>query len=113
MRGKRAAIAATLLAPRPCSRRVFLVIGGFAGSNGLFDILQRQQQLLGIELLRTSAELRTLQLAQQVPQAIILQERLVALGDRSVTLGTRHRKQRMQCFDIAGKLRCGLAHAQH
>jgi hypothetical protein len=39
-----------------------------------------------------------------------LQERLVALGDRSVALDTRRRKQR---FDIGGKLRCDLAHAQY
>ena len=80
---------------------------------GLLDILQRQQQLLGIELLRAPAELRALQLAQEMTQAIILRQRLVALGDRGVTLGTRRRKQRMQRFDIGGKLRCDLAHARH
>jgi hypothetical protein len=44
--------------------------------NRLLDILERQKQLLGIELLRTAAELRALQLAQQMPQAINLRPRL-------------------------------------
>jgi hypothetical protein len=64
---------AALLTPCPCGRRVILVGVGYVRRN-----------------LRARAELRALQLAQEVPQAIILQERLVALGDRSVTLGTRH-----------------------
>jgi hypothetical protein len=104
---------ATLLALRPCSRRMFFVVSGFVRGNGLLDVLQGQQQLFGIELLRTPAEVGTLQLPQQVAQPIVLQERLVALGDRIVTLGSRRRKQRMQGFDINGRLRCDLAHAQH
>ena len=83
---------------------VLLVVGGLVAGNGLLDVLERQKQLLGIELLRTPAELRTLQLAQQMPQAIDLRQRLVALGDRGVTLRTRRREQRMQRFDIGRKL---------
>jgi hypothetical protein len=75
MRGKGTTIDAALLAPRPCGRRVFL-------SSAASLLRWRQwlaecppapaatQQLLGIELLRPPAELRALQLAQEVPQAI-------------------------------------------
>jgi hypothetical protein len=70
------------------------------------DVLERQLQLLGIELLRTAAELRTLQLAQQVPQPVILRQRLVALG----TCGS---EQRLQRVDVVGKLIRSLVHARH
>jgi hypothetical protein len=79
----------------------------------LLDIFQGQSQLLGIELLRTPAELCTLQLPQQVPQAIDLRQRLVALDNRCVALGARRCDQRLQRFDVGRKLRCDLAHARH
>ena len=72
-----------------------------------------EQQLLGIELLRTAAELRALQLAQQMPQAIDLRQRLVALRERGITLSACRREQRLQRFDIHRQLRCGLVHARH
>jgi hypothetical protein len=53
----------------PGSRRILLVFAGFICRNGLFDILERQPQLLGIELLRTSAKLRALELAQKMARA--------------------------------------------
>ena len=34
-----------------------------------------------------------------MPQAVILQQSLVALGERSIALGTRHHKQRLQYVD--------------
>jgi hypothetical protein len=34
----------------------------------MLNVLKRQSQLIGIELLPTPAELRTLQLAQEMPQ---------------------------------------------
>jgi hypothetical protein len=77
MGGKRTAIRAALVAARACGCRVLLVVGSLVAGNGLLDIFQGQSQLLGIELLRTPAELRTLQLPQQVPQAIDLRQRLV------------------------------------
>jgi hypothetical protein len=98
---KRAAIDAALLARIPASRPILFIISSFVRRDGLLDILERQQQLLGIELLRTPAELRTLQLPQKVLEPIVLQECLVALGDRKVTLGSRRRKQRMQGFDVS------------
>ena len=96
----------------PVPHWVFLVVGGLVAGNGLLDILERQKQLLGIELLRSPAELSTLQLAQEMPQAINLRKRMIALRDRGVTLRTRRRDQRMQRFNIRSKL-CDLAHARH
>ena len=94
--------------------RVLLVVVGLVAGNGLLDVLERQKQLLRIELLRTPAELRALQLMQQMPQAINLRQRLVALGERGVALCTRRHKERLQRFDIDRKLRCGaFAHARH
>ena len=68
---------------------------GFALGNRLLDILECQEQLVGIELLRAFAEVRTLQLAKQMAQAIDLRKRAVAFGYRSVTLRTRRHHQRM------------------
>jgi hypothetical protein len=87
-----------------------LVVGCFGGRNGLLDILERQMKLLRVEPLRTPAELRTLQLAQQMPQAINLRKGMIALYDRGVTLRTRRRDQHMQRIDIRP---CDLAHARH
>jgi hypothetical protein len=42
-----------------------------------------------------------------------LRPRLVALGERSVTLRTRRCEERLQRFNIHGQLRCDLAHARH
>ena len=45
---------------------------GLGLGNGLFEILQPQSELVGIELLRAAAELQALKLADQVAQAIVL-----------------------------------------
>jgi hypothetical protein len=52
-------------------------------------------------------------LLQQMPQPIVLGQRLVALGDRGVSFRQHHRKPRLQYFDIGRKLICALAHARH
>jgi hypothetical protein len=70
----------------------------------------RQQQLLRIELFRAAAELRALQLPQEVAQPIHLRQRLVALGDRSVALRARRRNQRLQRVEIGRKLICDVVH---
>ena len=108
MGGKRAAIGAALLGARARADRVLLVVVGLVAGNGLLDVLERQKQLLRIELLRAPAELRALQLAQQMPQAIDLRQRLVALGERGVALGARRREERLQRVDVLRKLRCGV-----
>ena len=82
-----AALVGTLL----CRHRILLVLDSLVGGNGLLDVLERQSKLLGIELLLAAAELRTLQLTQKMPQSIVLQQRLVALCKRSITLGTCRR----------------------
>ena len=110
---KRAATATALIGARARACRIVLVLGGLGHGNRLLDILERQQQLLTIELLRAAAELRALQLAQQVPQAIILGQRLVALGNRGVPLRKRRREQRLQRVDVGRKLIGHLAHARH
>jgi hypothetical protein len=103
---KRAALGAASVGACPGSGRVLPVCGRRVAGDGLLDVLERQLQLLGIELLRTAAELRTLQLAQQVPQPVILRQRLVALR----TCGSEERLQRV---DVVGKLIRRLAHAWH
>jgi hypothetical protein len=113
MGGKRAAIGTALVGAHPGGRRVLPVVVGLAAGNGLLDVLDRQKQLLGIELLRTAAELRALQLAQQMPQAIELRQRLVAIGERGVALRPRRREQRLQRGDIHRRLRCDVAHARN
>jgi hypothetical protein len=95
------------------ARRVWGRVGGFGGCNGLLDILKGQMQLLRIELLRTAAEVRALQLAQQMPQTIILRQHVVALRDRGIPLRARRRKLRLQRSDIRWQLRCGLAHEKY
>ena len=59
-----------------------------------------RRELLRIELLRAPAKLHAPQLLQQVLQAVILRQRLVALGNRRVPLRQRRREQRLQHCDI-------------
>ena len=106
MARKRTALGAASVGACPGSGRVLPVRGRGLTGDGLLDVLERQLQLFGIELLRTPAELRTLQLAQQVPQPVILRQRLVALR-------TRGSEQRVQRVDVVGKLIRSLAHARH
>ena len=72
MTRQRAAIGSTLFGAHLCGYRVLLVVVGFALGNRLLDILKCQEQLVGIELLRAFAEVRTLQLAKQMAQPIDL-----------------------------------------
>ena len=113
MERKRTAIDAALRGPHACRRRVLLVVFGFLGGDGLLDIFERQTQLIGIELLRAPAELRTLQLAEQMAQAIELGERLVTFGDRRITFGAHRLHQRMQRFDFGRELGYDLDHARY
>jgi hypothetical protein len=93
----------------------------------LLDVFDRQLQLLRIELLRAAAELRALQLAQEVLEAIHPRQRLVALSDRSfalgdcsfalgnrrVALGARRYDQRLKRFGVGRKMICDVAHGRH
>jgi hypothetical protein len=51
MGGKCAAIGATLLGASAGTGLVLLVVLGLAAGDGLLDVLERQSELLGIELL--------------------------------------------------------------
>ena len=113
MGGQRTAIGAALLGTRVRGHRVPLVILGLRGRNGLLDILERQSQLLWIELLRPPPKLHAPQLLQEVLQAVVLRQHLVALGNRRVTLRPRRHDQRSQRFNLGGKLIRVLAHARN
>jgi hypothetical protein len=113
-------IGASLISALACARRVLLVLSRLVAGMGLLDVLDRQQQLLRIELLRAAAELRALQLAQKVAQPIHLRQRVVAFGDRSVApcdrsvaLRARRRHQLLQRVDIGRKLICDVVHINH
>jgi len=101
---KRTAVGAALGGTGRGDSRVVLLFARLVASDCLLDILERQKHLLGIEPLRTPAELRTSQLPQQVPQPINLRQRTVTLGERGVTLCTRRRNQRMQRFYVGLRL---------
>jgi hypothetical protein len=60
--------------------RVRLLRFGFACGNRLFEMLERESELVGVELLRAPAELHLLQLADEVPQAVVLILDAAALG---------------------------------
>ena len=89
---------------------VLLVVGGLARGDGLLDILERQGELVRIELLGTAAELHALQLMQEMLQAIDLRQRLVArrIARRSASA----REPRLQLGDFDRRLIRALAHAQ-
>jgi hypothetical protein len=72
MFGKRAASGTASVGVGPSADWVLLVIVGRGAGNSLLDILEREKQLLGIELLRAAAVLCALQLTQKMPQAINL-----------------------------------------
>ena len=68
-------------------RRIGLLLLGLGFGDRLFDILQREIELVGVELLRAPAELQALQLADQMAQPVILAGQLVALGGEPRLLG--------------------------
>jgi hypothetical protein len=94
---ERTAINAALGGTGARGNRILLVVLGLAARNRLLDVLERQIELIRIELLRTPAELHALQLMQKVLQAVVLCEDLVALRDRGIALSTRRGKQRRSC----------------
>jgi hypothetical protein len=81
---------------------------GLGRGNCLFQIFQSQVELVGIELLRTPAEVHALQLAKQLAQSVALTSELIAffdeprlLGPFGVALGPRCQHQRAQRCDAA------------
>ena len=68
-------------------RRIGLLLLGLGLGDRLFEILQGEIELVGIELFRAPAELHPLQLADQVAQPVILAGELIALVDKPCLLG--------------------------
>ena len=83
MGGKRAALGAALFGASASALLILLVVGGFDRGDGLLDILERQGELVRVELLGPPAELHALQLTQEMLQAIDLRQRLVARRNAS------------------------------
>ena len=111
MGGKRATLGSALFRAGASALLVLLVVGRLARGDGLLDTLERQRELIGIELLGPAAELHALQLTQEMLQAIDLRQRLVARRTRLVTLGERGREPRLQLGDFDRRLIRALAHA--
>ena len=67
---------ATALPPLPTARLahrlIRLLLFGLAFGNRLFEVLECQRELVGVELLGAPAELHPLQLADEVAQALVL-----------------------------------------
>jgi hypothetical protein len=103
MGGKRAAVGPALFRAGASVPLVLLVVGRLARGDGLLDILERQGELVRVELLGPMAELHALQLTQEMLQAIDLRQRLVALGERD-------REPRLQLGDFDRRLIRALAH---
>ena len=108
--GQAAAANAALVREGFAQRRIGLLLFGLARGNCLFEIFQRQVELVGIELFRAPAELHPLQLAKQVAQSVVLAGKLIALFDQPAILGPLGvalrpcgQHQRAQRSNIVGK----------
>ena len=110
MLGQRAAPGAPLFRVGRAQRRIGLFLFGLTRGNGLFEIFQSQVELVGIELLRTPAELHALQLANQVAQSVVLTSELIAFFDEphlfgpfGIAFGLRCQHQRAQRYNVVGE----------
>ena len=108
--GQRAATSTPFFRAGVAQRGIGLLLFGLALGDRLFEIFQRQIELVWIELFRTPAKLHPLQLADQVAQPVVLPGELVALirkarllGLRRVALGPRRQHQRAQRRNVIGK----------
>jgi hypothetical protein len=118
MLGQRAAGAPALLSTGALQRRIGLFLLGLGFGHGLFEILQREIELVGIEPLRAPTELQALKLADQMAETVILGGELIALGDKAYLLSTLGvpfgpglREHRVQHGDVAGRGLGGRVHA--
>ena len=109
---QRAAVRPALLGPSRCGCLVPLVVRRFAGRFRLLDILERQSELVWIELLGFAAELHPLKLAQQMHEAVVLGENRIPLRNRGVPLGQRRHQARLQRVDVGRRLIRVGAHDQ-
>ena len=106
---QRAAVRPALLGLRRCGCLVPLVVRRFVGRFRLLDILQRQSELVWIELLGFAAELHPLKLAQQMHEAVVLGENRIPLRNRGVPLGQRRSQARFKRIGVGrGLIALGL-----
>ena len=103
MRRQRSAALAALGAPGALEIGVGLLGPRVAGGDRRLDILQRQIQLIGIQLLRAPAELHPLQLAQEVPKPIILFFDPPPRQSLGVEVSLHGDQRRSERSDIIGK----------
>jgi len=95
-------------APRPLRVRrlvrplLLLLVRILFGDRGL-DILERELHLVAIEPLRPRAELRTLQLPQEMAELVVLFRQAAALLDRRVALDRKPAHHSPQPIEIIGK----------
>ena len=108
--GQRPAAGAPFLRTGFAQRRIGLLLFGLTRGDRLFEIFQRQVELVGIELFRAPAELHPLQLAKQVAESVVLAGELIALFDRPPLLGPLRvalrpcrQHQRAQPSNVVGK----------
>jgi hypothetical protein len=119
MLGKRAASGTPLLRQGALQRRLGLLLFGLALGHRLFEVFQRQVELVGIEPFRAPAKLHPLQLADQVAPSVVLAGELIALFQEppllrplGIALGPRRQHQRAQRRDGVRKGLL-LRHARH
>ena len=105
--------------PRPARRvsararlscRIGLLLLGLGFGDRLFDILQREIELVGIELFRAPAELQALQLADQVAQPVILTGELRLFGALGIAFGPGLGEHRAQRGDVVRQRLGGRVH---
>ena len=112
MGGKRVAPGPAPFRTSASALLVLPVVGGLVRGDCLLDILERQAELVRVELLGPAAELHALQLMQEMLQAIVAGESFVSRRNRFVSLGERVRELRLQLGDRDRRLICALAHDQ-
>jgi len=91
---ERAAAGSALLGTALPQPRVSPFLRGLGRGDRLLEILQRQAELIGIEPLRVPAELQALQLADQLPQPVVLIGEPGLLRAFGIALGPRRQHQR-------------------
>ena len=100
MLAQRAAAGPARLGACALECRIGLLLLGLGFGDRLFDIFQREIELVGVELFRASAELQALQLAVQVTEPIILSCELRLFGALGVAFGPGLGEHHTQRNDI-------------
>ena len=102
--GQSAAALPPFAAARPAQRLIRLLRFGVAFGHRLFEILERESELVGIELLRAPPELHPLQLADEVAQALVLILHAAALGALGFEFSAHRQHRGAQAEGIVGKI---------